>query len=127
VSGLAFNKEGREIASMGIAAGDYENNGLIDFLITDFGDDYKVLFHNDGETGFTDVSYEAGIAQTAIPFVGWGDGFIDYDNDGWLDLFMANGHVYPQVDQHDWGTTFAERPLLFHNVPDRTGKGRGWR
>jgi hypothetical protein len=118
VSGLAFNKEGREIASMGIAAGDYENNGLIDFLITDFGDDYKVLFHNDGETGFTDVSYEAGIAQTAIPFVGWGDGFIDYDNDGWLDLFMANGHVYPQVDQHDWGTTFAERPLLYRNTHD---------
>jgi hypothetical protein len=124
VSGFALNKDGREIASMGIAAGDYENNGLVDFLITDFGDDYKVLYHNDGETGFTDVSFEAGIAQTAIPFVGWGDGFIDYDNDGWLDLFMANGHVYPQVDQHDWGTTFAERPLLFHNVPDRIGKGR---
>ena len=50
--------------------------------------------------------------------------FIDYDNDGWLDLFMVNGHVYPQVDQHDWGTTFAERPLLFHNVPERRGKGR---
>jgi hypothetical protein len=49
--------------------------------------------------------------------VGWGDGFLDYDNDGWLDLFMVNGHVYPQVDQHDWGTTFAERSLLFHNVP----------
>jgi hypothetical protein len=118
VSGFALNKDGREIASMGIAAGDYENNGLVDFYITDFGDDYKVLFHNDGDTSFTDVSYRAGIAQTTIPFVGWGDGFIDYDNDGWLDLFETDGHVYPQVDQHDWGTTFAERPLLFHNVPD---------
>ena len=118
VSGFALNKDGREIASMGIAAGDYENNGLIDFYITDFGDDYKVLFHNDGDTSFTDVSYKAGIAQTTIPFVGWGDGFLDYDNDGWLDLFEANGHVYPEVDQHDWGTTWAERPLLFHNVPD---------
>ncbi|MGO9433551.1 MAG: CRTAC1 family protein [Terracidiphilus sp.] len=118
VSGFALNKDGREIASMGIAVGDYENNGLLDFYITDFGDDYKVLFHNDGDTTFTDVSYRAGIAQTTIPFVGWGDGFIDYDNDGWLDLFETNGHVYPQVDQHDWGTTFAERPLLFHNVPD---------
>ncbi len=117
VSGFALNKDGREIASMGIAAGDYENNGLIDFFITDFGDDYKVLYHNDGEVSFTDLSYKAGIAQTTIPFVGWGDGFLDYDNDGWLDLFEANGHVYPQVDQHDWGTTFAERPLLFHNVP----------
>ena len=117
VSGFALNKDGREIASMGIAAGDYDNNGLIDFFVTDFGDDYKVLFHNDGDVSFTDLSYKAGIAQTTIPFVGWGDGFLDYDNDGWLDLFEANGHVYPQVDQHDWGTTFAERPLLFHNVP----------
>ena len=124
VSGFALNSDGREIASMGIAAGDYENNGLIDFFVTDFGDDYKVLFHNDGDASFTDVSYKAGVAQTTIPFVGWGDGFIDYDNDGWLDLFMVNGHVYPQVDQHDWGTTFAERPLLFRNVPSTTSKGR---
>ena len=78
----------------------------------------KVLFHNDGDASFTDVSYKSGIAQTTIPFVGWGDGFLDYDNDGWLDLFEVNGHVYPEVDQHDWGTTWAERPLLFHNVPD---------
>ena len=124
VSGFALNKDGREIASMGIAAGDYENNGLIDFFVTDFGDDYKVLYHNDGDASFSDVSYKAGIAQTTIPFVGWGDGFLDYDNDGWLDLFMVNGHVYPEVDQHDWGTTFAERPLLFHNIPEANGKGR---
>jgi hypothetical protein len=96
---------------------------LEDFFITDFGDDYKVLFHNDGNASFTDVSYKAGVGQLTIPFVGWGDGFLDYDNDGWLDLFMVDGHVYPQVDQHDWGTTFAERPLLFHNVPDTAKKG----
>jgi len=124
VSGFALNKDGREIASMGIAAGDYENNGLIDFFVTDFGDDYKVLYHNDGDASFTDVSYKAGVAQPTIPFVGWGDGFIDYDNDGWLDLFEVNGHVYPEVDQHDWGTTWKERPLLFHNVPDEKNKGR---
>ena len=124
VSGFALNKDGREIASMGIAAGDYENNGQIDFFVSDFGDDYKVLYHNDGDASFTDVSYKAGIAQPTIPFVGWGDGFIDYDNDGWLDLFEVNGHVYPQVDQHDWGTSFAERPLLFHNIPDANGKDR---
>ena len=124
VSGFALNKDGREIASMGIAVGDYENNGLIDLFVDDFGDDYKVLYHNDGDNSFTDVSYKAGIAQTTIPFVGWGDAFIDYDNDGWLDLFTVNGHVYPEVDQHDWGTTWAERPLLFHNVPEANGKGR---
>jgi len=124
VSGFALNKDGREIASMGIAAGDYENSGLISFFVTDFGDDYKVLYHNDGDASFTDVSYKAGLAQTTIPFVGWGDGFLDYDNDGWLDLFEVNGHVYPEVDEHDWGTTFAERPLLFHNIPETSGKGR---
>jgi hypothetical protein len=117
-SGFALNKDGREIASMGVAAGDYENNGLIDFAVTDFSDDYKVLFRNDGDGGFTDVSYGAGIAQISIPFLGWGVGFLDYDNDGWLDLLMVNGHVYPEVDGYQWGTTFAERPLLFRNVPD---------
>jgi hypothetical protein len=124
LSGFALDKDGREIASMGIAAGDYENDGQVDFFVTDFSDDYKVLYHNDGDANFTDVSYKTGIAQTTIPFVGWGDGFLDYDNDGWLDLFMVNGHVFPQVDQHDWGTTWAERPLLFHNVPATGGKQR---
>ena len=123
-SGFALNKDGREIASMGIAAGDYENNGQVDFFVTDFGDDYKVLYHNDGDVSFSDVSYKAGVAQLTIPFVGWGDGFLDYDNDGWLDLFMVNGHVYPEVDKHEWGTSFAERPLLFRNVADPGGKGR---
>jgi hypothetical protein len=123
-SGFAVNDEGREIASMGIASGDYENNGRLDFFVTDFGDDYKVLYRNDGNNSFSDVSHKVGIARTTIPFVGWGDAFLDYDNDGWLDLFMVNGHVYPQVDQYKWGTSFAERPLLFHNVEDLKGKGR---
>ena len=72
VSGFALNKDGREIASMGIAAGDYENNGLIDFFVTDFGDDYKVLYHNDGDASFTDVSYKAGVAQTTDSVCGLG-------------------------------------------------------
>jgi len=115
ISGFAFNYDGREIASMGLAVGDYLNNGRVDVLDTDFSDDYKALYRNDGNATFTDVSREAGFAQIAVPFVGWGDGLIDYDNDGWLDMMMINGHVYPQVDEHDWGTTYAERPLLFHN------------
>jgi hypothetical protein len=115
-SGFALNQDGREIAGMGIAVGDYQNNGLLDIVATDFSDDYKVLFHNDGDANFTDISYHAGIAQESIPFLGWGVGFIDYDNDGWKDIFMVNGHVYPQVDKYDWGTTFAERPLLYHNL-----------
>jgi hypothetical protein len=115
VSGFALNGEGREIASMGLAVGDYRNNGLVDLLVTDFSDDYKALYRNDGEASFTETAGEAGLAEISVPFVGWGDGFIDYDNDGWKDVMMINGHVYPQVDEHDWGNTFAERPLLFHN------------
>ena len=120
VSGFAFNSEGREIASMGLAVGDYLNNGLVDLLITDFSDDFKALYRNDGDASFTEVARDAGIAMAAIPFVGWGDAFIDYDNDGWKDIMMINGHVYPQVDEHNWGTTYAERPLLFHNSRNGT-------
>ena len=114
-SGYALNENGRETASMGVAVGDYQNTGLLDLYNTTFSDDYDVLYHNDGDANFTDVSYQAGIAETTIPFLAWGDGFLDYDNDGWKDIFVANGHVYPSVDKNDWGTTFAERPLLFRN------------
>ncbi len=119
-SGYAFNKDGRETASMGIAVGDYTNDGRIDLLNTTFSDDYDVLYRNDGGANFSDVSSEAGIANATIPFLGWGDGFLDYDNDGWKDILIANGHVYPMVDAHDWGITYAERPLLFHNL--KSGK-----
>ena len=115
-SGYALNENGRETASMGIALGDYQNNGRIDLFNTTFSDDYDVLYHNDGDANFTDVSYEAGVAEPTVPFLGWGDAFLDYDNDGWKDLFLSNGHVYPAVDKNDWGTTFAERPLLFRNL-----------
>jgi hypothetical protein len=119
-SGYALNEDGRETASMGIAVGDYLNNGLLDLYNTVFSDDYNPLYRNQGGANFTDVSYQVGIAEVTIPFLGWGTGFLDYDNDGWKDLLVANGHVYPGVDQSDWGTTFAERPLLFHNL--RNGK-----
>ena len=115
-SGYALNENGRETASMGIAVGDYLNNGLLDLYNTVFSDDYNPLYRNDGGGNFTEVSYQAGIAEPTIPFLGWGTGFLDFDNDGWKDLLAANGHVYPGVDQSDWGTTFAERPLLFRNL-----------
>jgi enediyne biosynthesis protein E4 len=116
LSGFALNDEGREQAAMGIAIGDYNRDGKVDFGITNFSDDYDTLYRNDGDGSFTDVSFAAGIANVTIPFLGWGTGFLDYDNDGLLDLFVANGHVYPGVDQQDWGTTWAQRPLLFRNV-----------
>jgi hypothetical protein len=115
-SGFALNEGGRETATMGIAAGDLTHDGRVDLYTTTFSDDYKPLYRNDGDANFTDISSQMGIAEQTIPFLGWGDAFFDYDNDGWLDLFEANGHIYPVADRQSWGTSFAERPLVFHNV-----------
>ena len=92
-SGYALNEAGRETASMGIAAGDFENNGMVDIFNTTFSDDYKPLYRNEGDANLTDISYQMGIAEISVPFLGWGDAFLDYDNDGWKDLMMADGHV----------------------------------
>ena len=117
LSGYALNEDGREVANMGIAAGDYENNGHLSIVNTVFSDDYNVLFQNDGTGTFNDTSFQAGIAQSSIPFVSFADGFLDYDNDGWKDLLVINGHVYPEVDKHpEWGQSYAQRPLLYHNL-----------
>jgi enediyne biosynthesis protein E4 len=115
-SGVALNENGREQAGMGLAVGDYDNDGRVDFHITNFSDDSNVLYHNDGDGNFTDVTFQAGLGEVTIPFLGWGNDFLDYDNDGWKDLFVANGHVYPTVDNHQWGTSYAEQSLLFHNL-----------
>jgi len=131
MSGLALNGDGRAQASMGIGVGDYNRDGKVDFFITTFSDDYKTLYQNDGTGNFTDVTAQAGLLLPAIPFLGWGTGFLDFDNDGLLDILAVNGHVYSLVDKENWGTTWAQRPLLFRNlngarfqeVPPATGSG----
>ena len=115
-SGIALNENGREQAGMGLAVGDYDNDGRVDFHITNFSDDSNTLYHNDGDGNFTDVTFLAGLGEVTIPFLGWGTSFLDFDNDGWLDIFVANGHVYPVVDANQWGTSFAQQPLLFRNL-----------
>jgi hypothetical protein len=115
-SGFALNEAGRETASMGIAVGDYENNGNLAIFDTTFSDDYKPFYRNEGDGNLTDISYQLGIAEVSIPFLSWGDAFFDYDNDGYKDLMMADGHVYPEADKYDWGTSWAQRPMLFHNI-----------
>ncbi|MEP6903495.1 MAG: CRTAC1 family protein [Actinomycetota bacterium] len=114
-SGIALNENGREQAGMGLAVGDYDNDGRVDFHITNFSDDSNVLYHNDGDANFTDISFQSGLGETTIPFLGWGTSFIDFDNDGWKDVLAANGHVYPVVDKFQWGTSFAQQLLLFKN------------
>jgi hypothetical protein len=115
-SGIALNENGREQAGMGLAVGDYDNDGRVDFHITNFSDDSNVLYHNDGDGSFSDVTFPTGLGEISIPFLGWGTSFFDYDNDGWQDLFVVNGHVYPNVDDHPWGTSYAQQPLLFRNL-----------
>ena len=115
-SGAALDGNGREQAHMGIAVGDYDNDGRSDIHITNFSDDFNVLYHNHDGASFTDVSFRMGVATTSIPFLGWGTDFLDYDNDGWLDLLVVNGHVYPIADQMSWNTSYAQRALLFRNL-----------
>jgi hypothetical protein len=114
-SGIALSENGREQAGMGLGVGDYDNDGLVDFYITNFSDDFNTLYHNEGDANFTDISFQAGLGEPTIPFLGWGTQFIDYDNDGWKDILIANGHVYPAVDNYQWGTSFAQQMLLFRN------------
>ena len=115
-SGFALSDDGYAQASMGIAIGDYNRDGKVDLYVTSFSDDYNALYKNEGGGNLSEVAYRAGLGYATIPFLGWGTGFLDFDNDGLPDIFVANGHVYPAVDHTDWGTTYAQRPQLFRNL-----------
>ncbi len=114
ISGTAVNENGSEQGSMGVTVADYDHSGRFGILKTNFADEYSTLYHNDGKNSFTDVSYKAKIAQATLGFVSWGTKFFDYDNDGWVDLFIANGHVYPQLEN------YRQRKLFFKNNRDGT-------
>lgn len=122
LAGAAVSQDGIEQANMGVALGDYLHTGRKSIAITHFSDEYLALYRNDGNLSFTDASYISQIAPATTPYVGWGDGFFDFDNDGWLDFFMANGHVYPQVASADTAVEYLEPKLLFLNQRDGTFK-----
>jgi enediyne biosynthesis protein E4 len=115
-SGVAYSGDGREQAGMGIDSADYDNDGWPDIAKANFSDDTNNLFHNDQNGDFTDLAGPANFGPISTPFLGFGLKFFDADNDGWQDIFVSNGHVNPQVDQHSFGVTYAERPFLFHNL-----------
>jgi len=119
-SGTAVDEDGSEQASMGIAIGDYNHTGRPSLFITNFSDEYAVLFRNDGDWNFTDVSYKSGVAVPSLPYVKWGAAFADFANDGWLDLFAVTGHVYPQVDELPSGARYREPKMLLMNQHDGT-------
>ena len=121
-AGVAVSQDGNEQANMGIALGDYLHDGHFSIAATHFSDEYTALFRNDGGMNFTDVSYVSNVAQSTVAYVGWGDAFFDFDNDGWLDFIQVNGHVYPQVDSIKGGARYHEPKLLYLNQRNGTFK-----
>jgi len=117
-SGTAVSEDGSEQASMGIAVGDYLHTGRPSLYVTNFSDENDLLYRNDGNWNFNDVSYPSGVALPSLPFVKWGVAFVDLDNDGWLDLITVTGHVYPQVDSLPSGATYREPKQLRMNQKD---------
>lgn len=119
-SGTAVSGDGSEQGSMGVAVGDYMHTGRFAIFVTNFADEYNTLYRNDGDYSFTDVSMAANVAQASRPYVGWGTGFFDLDNDGWLDLLVVNGHVYPQIDSLPTGARYRQPKLLHMNQGNGT-------
>ena len=115
-AGAAYSEDGRAQAGMGVAAGDYDNDGDLDLYMTHFSDDVNTLYQNQEDGQFVDFTAAAGLGGEVRPYLGWSTGFFDYDNDGWLDLFAVNGHIYPQVAQHPSGLRYAQRNLLYQNT-----------
>jgi hypothetical protein len=119
MAGCAYNDDGHEQAGMGVGVADYDCDGWLDIFKTNFADDTSNLYHNNGDGTFSDLSFNSGVGINNN-FVAWGCGFIDYDNDGWLDIMQVNGHVYPEIDNYNFGETFKNPRLVYRNL----GNGR---
>jgi len=118
-AGAAYNEDGREQAGMGTTIGDFNRDGALDIFKTNFSDDTSTLYRNNGNGTFDDVTFAVGLGLHT-KYLGWGANFLDFDNDGWPDLLVVNGHVYPEVDKQHLGSDYQEPRILYHN--DGTGK-----
>jgi len=114
-AGIGLTGQGNTMAAMCISLGDYDNDGWLDLFVSDFQRNSDHIFHNDGKGSFWDVSQQSKIAVPTFNVLSFGGGFFDYDNDGWLDLFIANGHVYPEVEQVQPNIHFKQINTLLHN------------
>jgi hypothetical protein len=120
LTGVALSGEGTELGNMGVDWGDYDHSGRLSFFVTHFEEQPNSLYRNTGPQGFDDVSWTSGVGQPSYPYVGWGTAFFDVDNDTWLDILVANGHVYPQIDTLETGPRYREPLLLHRNNRDGT-------
>ncbi|NKB71373.1 MAG: CRTAC1 family protein [Candidatus Latescibacteria bacterium] len=118
-AGVAVGEMGNDQAGMGVAWGDFDGDAQADLLVTNFEDDYNTLYRNKGDGTFVDVSFAVGLGRSVLPWVGFGAAFLDFDNDADLDLMVANGHVYPQVDAAGTGSSYAQANMLFANQGGR--------
>jgi hypothetical protein len=121
-SGVAFNEDGMAQANMGLAWGDYLHKGRFSILISHFDNEFAALYRNDGAMSFTEASIASGVTRATRGYVGWGDAFVDFANEGWQDIFIVNGHVYPQVDSVPSGPKYREPKILLRNQRDGTFK-----
>ncbi len=115
LAGVAYSGDGKEQAGMGVDAGDYDNDGDLDIVKTNFSDDKSSLYKNHGDGTFSDATSEAGLGVN-LAYLGWGVGFLDYDHDGFDDIFIANGHVYPEIDGHGFRSRYRQRKVLYRNT-----------
>ncbi|MBZ5725464.1 MAG: CRTAC1 family protein [Acidobacteriia bacterium] len=114
-AGVAYSADGKPQAGMGVAAIDYDGDGNLDVVKTNFAGDTSSLYHNQGNLFFEDQTFQAGLGKNTR-FLGWGVGFLDFDNDGWPDIFVCNGHVYPEVGETDLESGYRERKVLYRNL-----------
>ena len=119
-AGTAYSADGAEQANMGVAVGDYENKGRMSVAVSHFSDEYMALYRNDGDLSFSEVAHAAGVATPSVPYVGWGNAFVDLNNSGWQDMVLVNGHVYPQVEEARLGVHYKEPGLVYLNKHDGT-------
>jgi hypothetical protein len=120
MAGVSLSENGVAENGMGTAWGDYDNDGKLDLVVTNYANQMNTLYHNDGDGFFSDVSVSSQTGPVSLPFLGWSTEFADVDNDGWLDLFVANGHLHDNLSELGQEGTYGQRNLLFHNNGDGT-------